>query len=255
MMRLRHAVALTCAVLLLSASPAFAQWSHGAGSDTSISGGTTCVSNAFSATSGDLLVAFVFDGANVTWSGVTDAPGGNTWHQATGAAVNNGAGSLDIWYAYNITGNASDVVTATHSAGGSCSMAVRDYHYTGGSLSVDPFDVGANHTSFATSSPITSNSFTTSAAGDLIVAIGGNGNGNGTWTAGSGFTLDLNEAVQDVQTQDQFSGASGAQTAAIANNAASPLLNLGVASFKAPAGGGGGTTSVPLALLGAGPGQ
>ena len=76
-------------------------------------GGVGSVSTTINATSGNLLVVLLSAQSNGAMPTVTDSAG-NTWHTAVtpyGGGSNN---YLAVAYAYNITGAANDVVTATY---------------------------------------------------------------------------------------------------------------------------------------------
>lgn len=211
-----------------------------------LGGGTSAVTDpAISHTAGNLIVVLCWAGADDSnVSGVTDTAG-NTYLEAL-RVVALGA-TAEIWYAYNCLGHATNVVTVTRIGAGFQSLIVSQY--AGVMTAANPFEVAASGSGL--SSPVASGSFAPAATGNLHVAVSCNGNGDGTYTAGTGYALRTNEATQNVQSEDDLDAASGSQTVEMANNGASPLLIIGVASFKAPAGGGPvthNTTSHPLGL-------
>jgi hypothetical protein len=89
-----------------------------------------------------------------------------------------------MWYAKNITGNASNVVTAALSAGTSNrGIIVSQYS---GCDTTSPFDVYNTGTGSGTSQSTTASTITY--ADEVIVAAYAEG-GTGTFTAGTNFTL------------------------------------------------------------------
>lgn len=80
--------------------------------------GTSVAASAQNHTTGNLIVVAVYgyDSTSTlypTVTGVTDTAG-NTYYQAE--HFNNLSVAQEIWYAYNITGHASNVVTASYSS-------------------------------------------------------------------------------------------------------------------------------------------
>ena len=113
-------------------------------------------SSAASHTSGNLLVALTSCQSTWDWGTIADTAG-NTWYSAI--ARYNSNNRMAIWYAYNITGHASNVVT--HTATG-----------VYGTLSV--FEFSGN---WGTSNPLANTNY---------------GNGNGTSLTSNSITIARN---------------------------------------------------------------
>ena len=231
--------------MLFAASPSWAAItyvSQSSGSNGSTSS-TTIASAGLNVTTGNFIVVFIgaSDTSHCTVSSVTDTAG-NTYHQATGAYKQDNAYDNigDIWYAYNVTGNASNVVTATISTS-TPYAGITQAQFSGVNTTSSVFDVATNGASDS-SSTVTSSSFTPAGAGELLFA-GVNVSASYTSTAGSGFTLI---SAGNGNTEYNLSSSSGSQTASfgVSNSGAHALIS--VAAFLAGSGGGGSTTTVTI---------
>jgi hypothetical protein len=197
-------------------------------------GGTpasTVAATAASHTAGNLLVVMTKASSAVTVTGVADTAG-NTFVQCTASAANagGGGGSSDVWYAKNITGNGSNVVTVTFS-GTSAFTAVIVHQYSVASKTA-PFEVGQSGTGGPAVTSVTSGSFSPAGSGNVNVAIGTQSVGAGTWTAGTNYVLvKLSGATVNVQSEHRLAAPSGAQTASITFQNAN-TMTISVASFK-----------------------
>jgi hypothetical protein len=130
--------------------------------------GTTMATVAANHTSGNLLVVgMVHTGASAA-TGVTDTAG-NTYFD-TGIHVVHGTDRIDLWYAKNITGHASNVVTVAYASSTFRRCMVLQYS---GADPVTPY-VAASGGSFQTASAVTTgttSTWTASAANELIVCF------------------------------------------------------------------------------------
>lgn len=196
-------------------------------SNESVSAVSNISAPAANHVAGNLLVALVSqqnNGAGVA-NTITDTAG-NTWYQAgttyASASLQN---YLSIYYAYNITGNAANVVNAAFSptpSGGYCEIKVLQFSGFGTS---DPF--GAQVAATGTSTTPTSPSVTTIGASSVIVG----------WieadyrfiAAGSGFTAG--GASPSGYFFDEYKIVSASQTAAA--TCASGDWRITAASFNA----------------------
>lgn len=187
---------------------------------------------------GDLLVAMVHDGdSSVNVTAVTDSAG-NAFTFAPNSRlqiVGQGIQTVEIWYAHDIASSLDDIVTATLSGSSSSArIVVREYR---GADPVAPFDVAATGSMLGTTT-VTSDSFTTSTAGNVTLAFGVPQDtgmvvkGTGTWTAGAGYTLRDHEPTRDLQCEERFDTPSGAQTASLTYSQPGNMI-ISVASFKA----------------------
>jgi hypothetical protein len=180
---------------------------------------------AINAVTGNFIVVGT-RGVNIT--GVADTAG-NTY---TKIAYYAGAGSTNItfWYAYNITGNASNIVTATFASNtGYYNIAVAQY--SGIRTASDPLDV--YDTAQATGTSVTSGAFTTTNANDLIICYAANNSIAGTNSAGAGFTLRSAGALATFQEKIVSSIQTGA-TVSISNSS-SVGWAFATMTFKDPA--------------------
>ncbi len=203
----------------------------------------TIAAPATSHTAGNLLVVYIaWAGTTVTVTGITDTAG-NTYSQCTGALASDvNAGRSDLWFAKNIAGNASNVVTVTFSASIDF-RRIAVFQYSGADT-VSPFEVAVNTSGTGTS--LTSPSFSPAASGNVNVAGGDQSASGNTWTAGANYTLG--PLPGSSYTEDRIAAPAGAQTASITNSAAITIL-MSLASFKA-AGGGGGAPPSQLPTMG-----
>lgn len=211
---------------------------------------TTLATAAFVATAGNLIVIGLGQDTNTTRpSSITDTAG-NTYTRVVGADAT--PGSLDLitlWYAFNITGNASNVVTA-HWAGNHeyGSMNVMQFS---GVLTTDPIDVGTSAIATSPATSITSGSFTTTQADEVICVFARNHDG-GTFSVGliggTNATSCFNTGGAGAAGQGgEYLIVSGIQTGITAKMNGSPSSSdweMSIASFKAA--GGGATGGGPL---------
>lgn len=175
---------------------------------------------------GNLLVAFITRDSATSIT-VNDTAG-NTYHQA-GSAVTQGSHRLEIWYAYNITGNAANIVTAALTSGSAAYFLISVRQFSGFGTS-DPFDNQNGSTGNSTS--LSTGNITVAGAQDVIVA-GMEADGQGI-VGGTNYTLDLfNGGIGDGRYfADEYHIVTAAESAtATANSGAWGITG---ASFKAP---------------------
>jgi hypothetical protein len=188
---------------------------------------------AVSHTTGNLVVASVgFYGSAGTSASVTSVTdtAGNTYHQATGAfAVQAAILNSDIWFAYNITGNASNVVTV-HFGTTFSYIGLVVTQYSGELTSSTPFEVAGFYQNYGTT--MTTSSFSPAASGNLNVAIGMTS--GPTFTAGSGYTIRQALTGPGAAMEDLVGASSGSQTAVFTLSGAQNGA-MSVASFKGAA--------------------
>lgn len=145
---------------------------------------SSCSTTAQSHTTGNLLV-FVVNRQVSTSITVSDTAG-NTWTQAGSEQVNS-TNRVRVYYAYNITGNGSNVVTATLSSGTSQHFNCSVRQFSGVQTSSDPIDGtnGANGSSTTAST----GTIDISASQAVIVAFTEADGQN--ISAGSGYTATV----------------------------------------------------------------
>jgi hypothetical protein len=126
---------------------------------------------ALAATTGNAIVVITgaYDNAGAhAVTGVTDTAGNG--YNRCGAVYTEGSNSqMEIWVAYNITGNASNVVTATW-ADGMNNRRILAIQYSGMLTSATPCDGAfAPAGAYDGSSPYTSTSANTAVNGEMVV--------------------------------------------------------------------------------------
>lgn len=173
------------------APPAFVN--AASGSDLSGVPAASLSTSAFSATAGNLIVVFARQsspGGNALTGTITDTAG-NTYtlirYETLGISDRCG-----LWYATNIAGNASNVVTAAWSTN-SLFTGVTAVQYSGLSTT-SPLDTSTSANVLAATS-ITSPAFTTTAANEVLVAAGTVNFSPNTFTAGAGYAIVAVDAL------------------------------------------------------------
>jgi hypothetical protein len=254
--------ALFCIVFLLWSVPAqaaiaFVNSAHG----DLTGGGTSVTTDAVSHVSGNALAVFVrWDDPTTTVASITDTAG-NTYHSVS--AVNNATNTHlngQWWYAWNITGNASNQLTVTMSGvvfGG----YVYVEQFSGVDTASDPLDVHIE--SFGSGTDLVSGAFTTTAAHTVILIGEAGDNFSGSFSAGliGGVTGTLSQSVitnDHATSADAYLVVTSAQssiTAAISHTFGGEYSVAVIALKDSSGGGGGGGTpgcKNGLALLGVG---
>lgn len=200
---------------------------------------TTIATAATSLTTGNFIVACVRRGtASISVSSVTDTAG-NTYHHAIGP-IESGAGAVEIWYSENVTGNASNVVTANFS-GATISRSIITAQFYGMATS-SSLDQTASGTSTG-ASPVTSGSLTTTRGNEVLIVAAEVSVTGSTWTeqANVGRVLQDSSAVMVVGST--YLPNVITETVAYASSDTTNVKAIAVATFKmaeAPSGGAGG---------------
>lgn len=131
---------------------------------------TTAATPAFNASANNCIVVFVCNytsGAPVLTSGVTDTAG-NTYTKC-GSTESNADWRADCWVAYNILGNANNVVTATYASAAN-NRGITAVQYENILTTGNPYDTGAANSITTTGAdPATSSSTSTTAYADEVV--------------------------------------------------------------------------------------
>lgn len=215
-----------------TATSTIAYVSSSQGTCSTVCTGSIIDSATLNVTTGKLIVVLIGGyngGASMTVTGVTDTAG-NTYVQGT-SCFNNAqltAGITDIWYAKNVTGNASNVVTVTYSSSTSTYRSVFQMQYSGADTT-SPFEVCAIGNT-ASGTTVTSASFSPASSKNVNVAIG-NASGAVTWTAGTNYTSKITSSGPDRIGEDRTNSPAGSQTASATVGSAFNL-EISVASFK-----------------------
>lgn len=201
---------------------------------TGLGSGSTVATPAISHTTGNLLVVAVrWDSTTVTVTGVADTAG-NTYTSRT-VKTFNGTDSVQFWYAKNITGNASNVVTATFSSSAPSASGITVDQFSGCDTT-SPYDTEASGSGSGTG--LVTGAFTTTTADEVIVVAGDQGSTSGTYTAGAGYTIAGQTIGVALSTEYQI--VSSIQTGVTAGITSSAGLAYGIiaATFKIASGGG-----------------
>ena len=205
-------------------TPAFVNRTDGG----SVSAVSTVSASAMNVTAGNLLVVFTSNQHGSTPPTLSDTAV-NTWHQAsTTFARELNVNNLSIFYAYNVTGNASDVVTATLPSGTGAYFVIGVYQFSGFGSS-DPYT--DYQTSPLNPSSASSGSTATITASSNAVIVAGVEADNLGIAQGSGYTATVNS--QTGYFADEYAVVAGSQAATF-NFTNAPYSIVG-ASFDAPA--------------------
>lgn len=181
-------------------------------------------------TTGNLLVVFVkHEGASTSLS-ISDTAG-NTYTPLTYRSHSNGDLHGQIFYAKNITGNASNVIRVTCSASRSY-IRIYAHQYSGADTS-SPFD--QENWGQGSGTSLSTSNITTTFANEVLVAGAGEYN-IGNYTAGTNYTerLDLNGLTGGAAvgaTEDRIVSATGTYNATMTVSTSDAWILL-VASFK-----------------------
>lgn len=176
---------------------------------------TTIAAAAANHTGGNHLVLWIAHGdGTITVSSVADTAGNAYALVPSSRRQVGGFGSAEQWSATNITGNASNVVTATFSATTSFRrIVVHQFSATvGGSMTNDTASSGTG-----TGTAMSSTSFTPANNNELIIAGYSTASGT-TFTAGANFTLQTSPNT-DSRTERWIQTTATATTGAMTETA------------------------------------
>lgn len=189
---------------------------------------------ATSLTAGNLIVVGLraTRGSSII-SSISDTAG-NTYSQAGAGTQDAGGGTqLELWYAKNVSGNASNIVTVTLAASIQFIAGVTgQYSGIDTSSPLDTSAVGSANPSFS----VTSASFTTAQADELIVSFSQVAATGGTWTAGSGYTGRGSDNQKVTFLQDKIVSAIQTGVTTSASQTSNSPISIQVATFKAAGG-------------------
>jgi hypothetical protein len=200
------------------------------GSDYSGGSSTNLAVTAASLTAGNFIVVGTrtYTGEKTVTS-VTDTAG-NTYYKASGRQATYTTTRTEIWYAYNVLGNASNTVTVNMSAGVQY-WGVVTAQYSGISK-ISPLDTTVSGDT-ATGTTVTSGNFTTTVANELIIAFAEYDSTVGqTWTAGGTYAIQKQDASTVVALEDKIVSSVQTNTTASMTLGTSRNLSIYVATFK-----------------------
>lgn len=148
---------------------------------------TTTTSAAQSLTAGNsIIVGFRQFIAQTTILSMTDTAG-NVYRQITGAVTSQSG--LAVWYATDVIGNGSNVITITHNA--STNRCVCTVQVSG--LIQFPLDTWALAPLGISATPTTS-AFTTAFANEIILIFGDQDTTGSAWSASAGYTIQTQDS-------------------------------------------------------------
>lgn len=187
---------------------------------------TTSIAATQALTTGNLNACFVT--ALATATSVTDAAS-NTYTSGT-AVTRPDAGYVgQWWYAKNVTGNAAAAPTANWGSGtGYVTINCRQYSGLDTTSPLDIDNKGAN----GTGTTLTSQSFNTSTA-DEVILEGMSGSGLGvTYSVGTGYGNQVNDAAGLAGTGDKIVSSTQSGVTATGSRPSSDQWLIAVISFK-----------------------
>ena len=189
---------------------------------------------------GNLLVVICRNGSSTVAQTAPTDTAGNTFFGLT-PITNAGVGTLRMWYAKNINGNANNVVSC-HYATADAYLTMSVLQYAGADTN-SPLDSQANAKGTAKALTGATPALTTSQSGDLVVAGATVGKTGMTIGAGSGFTLRDSNIGTFSGDEDQSAPASGQVVPGMTWAPSAQLWAMVAAAFK-PA-----TTSASLVSI------
>lgn len=192
------------------------------GSNNSSTAGTSIATSAFNAVAGNLLFVICRAAADPASFSITDTAN-NTWIQIGSTTLNTGMGDSAIFYAKNISGNASNVVTAHFASAGFSGVTCIQFSGCDTSSPLD-LNVTPTNVSGSASNTVTSGSFTTAVANEVIIAAAHYDKGNLVAGAigGTTATIPTNGDATSICGLEYriVSAIQTTQTAAISSNGA-----------------------------------
>lgn len=207
----------------------------------------TCAHPAKAHTTGNLIVVGLRSITGIGTPTVADTAG-NTY-TLIDSDVSSSLAAF-TWYAKNITGHATNVITITTGSGNFQFYGCEALEYSGLDTS-SPLDATAVAKGVAvTATTVSTAAFTTAQAAEVVVCHLTESGGGGTFTAGTGYTLQSVDSLNASGSEDQiFASIQTGVTASVTHSSTTNLKIL-CAPFK----GSGGGASVPRGtLLGVGP--
>ena len=209
-------IARTTALLLLAAFPgwcAIARVNSAVGNGDADS--TTIAAGALNTTTGNALFVFITqEYPAITITGIADTAS-NTYVSNAACKIDTDRGTAEIWWSLNVTGNASNVVTATFSGMGAY-RRIAVVQYSG----VGSFDVCALINADNSNNPTVSASFTPGAAGNTNLFCAA-GNNTMTWSSSGSYTAFITSEGGNTGCGDFIGAGSGSQTGQLANGGSS----------------------------------
>lgn len=215
---------------------------------TNDAGATSLAATAANHTAGNLIVVGVVWSNNTTLNTVTDTAL-NTYVSTGQKASNGTTDHTEIFYAKNVTGNASNVVTGNFSASSSFRRIM--VMQISGCDTTAPFTTGEGGSAVTSATTThTTSSFATATADEVICTFAGGSTGV-TWSAGAAGTMHVTSLGLDSGCEENIVAVTGTYTGSMTTNVNDSAWIV-AAAFKIAGGGGGGVTVKQLAALGVG---
>ena len=237
---MRRVVLVVLSTVFLFSGPSWAAISYVTSATGGVwdnTGDSDVATASWSLSAGDFVAVCVrWAASTATISTVTDTAS-NTYADS-GAGRVQVDGVTDSWtqlfYAYNTSANASNVVTVTFS-GTAGYQAVIASEYSGVQTSADPKDVGNTGTANNQAS-VTSGSFTPSVANEVAIACVSKNGSTSTITAGTNYTVRTQQfsAIPNYVNgiEDRIGAPVSSQTASASVGAGTDFWSIIVYTFK-----------------------
>ena len=196
------------------------------GEDTSGNADASVSASALNVSGGNLLYVGVRAGSTTTPT-ISDTAGNTFTQIGSTLSTQSDIGVAAQFYAKNVIGNISDVVTANFSP--STSYAGIVVLQLSGPNTTNPLDISATG-DVSSSASVSSASFTPSAVGEAACAFS-TAAAFVSWTAGSGYTIPTGGSDTMIGGEYQLNIGTAGQTASISDNSAAAMYIM-VATFK-----------------------
>jgi len=231
---MRHLAVILLSCCILCADPAYVNC---VAADSGGTAKTTVNTAATSMTAGNLSFVFIHwrNSCSTTTATITNTAG-DTYTQIGGYQNNSAAGTCSArFYNSNSAGHASNVYTVTLSA--SVQNPSISVLQTSGLRTTSVLDASVSSAITTAGTTITSPSFSTTQASELMVAGGSSYNTGGTWTADTGWTKPSSCDGPNKWSTIQYQVVSSTQSniTTTLTRSITAYLAIGVATFKAPA--------------------
>lgn len=216
---------------------------NGAGNNAT-SSATTIAATAANHTTGNTVIVWIsnYTGGQPSVSSIADTAG-NTYTIAGAVGHGDASHSLECWSATNITGNASNVVTATFSASAAYRVIIVA-QYSGLATSA-VYDAGGTLSISANGTTHTCNSLTSTQADEVIIGAYIQWVGAATSMSASGSYNLRASSGGAWALVDQIVASTGSYSPVVACNSADRYACM-ARSFKMAAAGGGTTRGMPF---------
>lgn len=199
------------------------------GTDNSSTSASSISTPAHSNAAGHGLGVFIRIGnGTTTVSSVTDTAGDTFTHATLADAVQDGS-STYLWYTCNTAGNANNVVTAALSSSVAFNT-IQSFEFQNQNPSAC-YDNASSGTNTTSSFTVTATSFSVSAS-SLVAAVASNNCASGSWTAGTGYTILLNQTASGIGSEYQQGFAGGSAAPSMTFGASGCAVTISAGAFK-----------------------